>query len=107
MSAAELPEEFQKAHFAEDFIFRVKAASRTWKRDHAVERLRPTLDIGAVRGGEDFNFDLTHKRVLNHSFEPDDSDNIKQDMSIDVYGREKDGESDSGKDASIEELYNA
>ena len=28
--------------------------------------------------------------MLNHVHEVDDSDNIKQDMSIDVYGRDKD-----------------
>ena len=59
-----------------------------------------------MRGGEDFNFNLEHKRVLNHTFEPDDADNIKQDMSIDVYGREDDKKDDK-KDASVEALYNA
>ena len=72
-----------------------------------MEKLQPELTLGDVRGGEDFNFNLDHKRVLNHSYEPDDSDNIKQDMSIDVYGRDKDDKKDEKKDASIEELYNA
>ena len=67
-----------------------------------MEKLQPELTLGDVRGGEDFNFNLEHKRVLNHTFEPDDADNIKQDMSIDVYGRE-----DDKKDASVEALYNA
>lgn len=71
-----------------------------------MEKLQPELTLGDVRGGEDFNFNLEHKRVLNHTFEPDDADNIKQDMSIDVYGREDDKKDDK-KDASVEALYNA
>lgn len=34
-----------------------------------------------------FNFNLDEKRVLNFENEVSDEDNIKQDMSIDVYGR--------------------
>ena len=71
-----------------------------------MEKLQPELTLGDVRGGEDFNFNLEYKRVLNHTFEPDDADNIKQDMSIDVYGREDDKKDDK-KDASVEALYNA
>ena len=71
-----------------------------------MEKLQPELTLGDVRGGEDFDFNLEHKRVLNHTFEPDDADNIKQDMSIDVYGREDDKKDDK-KDASVEALYNA
>jgi phosphatidylinositol glycan class S len=106
MDAAELPEEMREADFCEDFEFRAKAALRTWQRQHAMEKLQPELTLGDVRGGEDFNFNLEHKRVLNHTFEPDDADNIKQDMSIDVYGREDDKKDDK-KDASVEALYNA
>ena len=36
-----------------------------------------------------FNFNLDEKRVLNFENEVSDSDNIKQDMSIDVYGRQE------------------
>lgn len=37
-----------------------------------------------------FNFNLDEKRVLNFENEVSDDDNIKQDMSIDVYGRKDD-----------------
>eukprot|EP00793_Prasinoderma_coloniale_P002582 PRCOL_00002064-RA len=106
MDVDKLPEEFRAASFAEDFEFRAKAALRTWQRPHAIEKLTPELGTGDVRGGEDFNFDISNKRVLNHVHEVDDSDNIKQDMSIDVYGRDKD-EKATKPDASVEELYNA
>ena len=36
-----------------------------------------------------FNFDLTDKRVLNMENVVNDDDNIKQDISIDVYGRKE------------------
>ena len=40
-----------------------------------------------------FNFSTKDKRVLNFENEVNDDDNVKQDMSIDVYGRkEKDEE---------------
>lgn len=39
-----------------------------------------------------FNYNLDEKRVLNFENVVDDSDNVKQDMSIDVYGRKKDDE---------------
>mmetsp|Transcript_39947 Transcript_39947/g.118939 ORF Transcript_39947/g.118939 Transcript_39947/m.118939 type:complete len:117 (-) Transcript_39947:1410-1760(-) len=45
------------------------------------------VPIGEVRTS--WNFSLEHKRVLNMVNEVNDSDNIKQDMSIDVYGRQK------------------
>ena len=41
----------------------------------------------------DWNFDVSkHKRVLNLVHEVSDEDNIKQDKSIDVYGRFDDEE---------------
>lgn len=43
----------------------------------------------------DWNYNVDHKRVLNLVHEVTDEDNIKQDKSIDVYGRfddEKEGE---------------
>ena len=48
----------------------------------------------------DFNFSVEDKRVLNMENVVSDSDNIKQDLSIDVYGREKE------EDTEIEKLYN-
>lgn len=47
-----------------------------------------------------FNYNLDEKRVLNFENVVDDSDNVKQDMSIDVYGRQKDEEADASQQAS-------
>jgi hypothetical protein len=47
-----------------------------------------SIKIGEVKGG--FNFQPNvHKRVLNAVSEVNDDDNVKQDISIDVYGRQK------------------
>ena len=48
---------------------------------------RDLVPLGKVRS--DFNYDLSDKRVLNFENEVKDEDNIKQDMSIDVYGRKQ------------------
>lgn len=98
LSHADLPEEFANGKFADEFLFRAEATCRTWKRQHAVEVILPQLG-DAVQ--TDFFFDLTHKRILNEVYEVNDSDNIKQDMSIDVYNRDKGSEEDA-----ISELYN-
>lgn len=44
-----------------------------------------------------FNYNLDEKRVLNFENVVDDSDNVKQDMSIDVYGRKQDGDDEPDK----------
>ena len=61
----------------------------------------------AVRS--DWNFNLEDKRILNMDYEVSDSDNIKQDLSIDVYGRqdEEEGEGAPEEDKAIQSLYNA
>lgn len=43
------------------------------------------MPLGKVRST--FNFSLDNKRVLNFENVVTDDDNVKQDMSIDVYGR--------------------
>ncbi len=43
------------------------------------------MPLGQVRSK--FNFNLDEKRVLNMENIVNDADNVKQDMSIDVYGR--------------------
>ena len=48
------------------------------------------MPLGRTR--RQFNFNIEEKRVLNFENEVNDSDNIKQDMSIDVYGRSKEDE---------------
>ena len=47
---------------------------------------RDIVPLNAVR--DSFNFSLEQKRVLNFEHVVSEADNIKQDMSIDVYGRE-------------------
>ena len=47
-----------------------------------------------------FNYNLDEKRVLNFENVVDDSDNVKQDMSIDVYGRKQEGEDEPEKGAA-------
>jgi phosphatidylinositol glycan class S len=51
-----------------------------------------------------FNYDTTDKRVLNFENVVNDDDNVKQDMSIDVYGRkQQDGEDEEGGEAAAAE----
>lgn len=82
-----LPANFKNAEFCEDFEFRAKCAARTWLRPHPQEHLMDIVPIGESKG--DWNFDETHKRILNFVNEVNDDDNIKQDMSIDVYDRQQ------------------
>ncbi|BBN14500.1 hypothetical protein MPTK1_6g12270 [Marchantia polymorpha subsp. ruderalis] len=96
-----LPPEFAGHRYCEDFDFRTKCASRTWKRDHAVEFLMNLVPRDGVRS--DWNFSLEDKRVLNMENIVNDDDNIKQDISIDVYGRTAKEEEMSSE---IAELFN-
>ncbi|GBG61511.1 hypothetical protein CBR_g21853 [Chara braunii] len=96
-----LPEEFRSGRFSESFDFRAKCAARTWKRQHPQENLLHLVEEGSVRS--DFNFSLEVKRVLNEEVVVNDDDNIKQDLSIDVYGRAK----DKNEMKEIDKLYNA
>ncbi|KAL3692250.1 hypothetical protein R1sor_005901 [Riccia sorocarpa] len=96
-----LPPEFQVARFAEEFDFRTKCASRTWKRDHAREFLMKLVPTDGVRS--DWNFSLEDKRVLNMENVVRDEDNIKQDISIDVYGRTP---KEDEMSQEIAEMYN-
>ncbi|CAM6098552.1 unnamed protein product [Calypogeia fissa] len=102
LDASLLPKEFGDKAFCENFDFRAKCASRTWKRDHPRENLMSLVPTdGSVRS--DWNFSMKDKRILNEEHIVKDSDNIKQDMSIDVYGRtEKEEEMTS----EISQLYN-
>lgn len=60
---------------------------------------RDIVPLGQVRSN--FNFNLERKRVLNFVNVVSDEDNVKQDMSIDVYGRkEKQEADDAQKEAS-------
>ncbi|GAQ86970.1 hypothetical protein KFL_003230150 [Klebsormidium nitens] len=99
--ASILPEEFQGGVFADDFDYRTKCAARTWKRSHAQEHLLNMVPIGSVRS--DFNYKIEDKRVLNQENDVKDEDNIKQDLSIDVYGRKKEDEEEN----EVAKLYSA
>eukprot|EP00443_Scrippsiella_acuminata_P009053 CAMPEP_0115256946 /NCGR_PEP_ID=MMETSP0270-20121206/46513_1 /TAXON_ID=71861 /ORGANISM="Scrippsiella trochoidea, Strain CCMP3099" /LENGTH=280 /DNA_ID=CAMNT_0002672625 /DNA_START=86 /DNA_END=928 /DNA_ORIENTATION=- len=94
-----------EAQWCSDLTFRTGCAARTWMRDHARDVVKKLVPEGEVCS--DFNTSTEHKRILNFVNEVKDSDNIKQDMSIDVYGRE--GDEDTPKDevdSQIAELYN-
>ncbi len=68
----------------EDMLVRSMAAARTFKRRVEAQ----IIPLGEV--ADDFNFNTEKKRVLNQVFEPSFADNVKQDKSIDVYGRADD-----------------
>lgn len=82
---ARLPEQFGEAFFCDEWAYRLEAAARTWQRPHAQDNLMDLVPLGKVR--TNFNFNLDNKRVLNFENVVTDDDNVKQDMSIDVYGR--------------------
>ncbi|EFJ15993.1 hypothetical protein SELMODRAFT_422124 [Selaginella moellendorffii] len=113
---SQLPEELRSGAFCEDFAFRTKCAARSWMRDYPQEKIVRYIPLGTVRS--DFNYNLEDKRVLNKVNIVTDADNIKQDMSIDVYGRKKDDDANTATDAAppskkeleedlISSLYNA
>lgn len=59
---------------------------------------RDIVPLGQVKSRFNYNVDL--KRVLNFENVVDDSDNVKQDMSIDVYGRKDKDEEPKQKAAA-------
>ena len=70
---------------------RAEICARTWDRPYPQEMLMDIVPLGTSKS--DWNFDVSkHKRVLNLVHEVSDEDNIKQDKSIDVYGRFDDEE---------------
>ena len=62
------------------------------------------MPLGMVKSS--FNYDTTDMRVLNMENVVSDTDNIKQDMSIDVYGRKQEEETKQG-DEDIDSLLAA
>ncbi|CAM9578267.1 unnamed protein product [Laminaria digitata] len=74
----------EDAHICENAVERSLAAARTYKRRVEAQM----CGFGDVLDG--FNFSIERKRILNHKYEPSFDDNVKQDKSIDVYGREED-----------------
>lgn len=73
----------EEAHPCENMLERTMAAARTFKRRVEAQM----CGFGDVL--TDFNFSTERKRILNHKYEPSFDDNVKQDKSIDVYGREE------------------
>ncbi|KAL6775756.1 hypothetical protein ACKKBG_A18370 [Auxenochlorella protothecoides x Auxenochlorella symbiontica] len=82
---AALPAEFAEARFCEEYETRCDSAARTWLRPHALDNLLGIVPLGQVKSN--FQYSVVDKRVLNFENVVDDDDNIKQDLSIDVYGR--------------------
>ena len=116
----QLPKEFvgdDKPMWGEKFTERINAATRTFKRRKEAQMVRfprpsfarpiqealfssvlrarfsPFFSTPQVKLGEvssNYQFSTERKRILNSSWEPSFDDNVKQDMSIDVYNREAD-----------------
>lgn len=107
MDLSLLPEELRSedgVKFADSFIFRMECVARTWMRPHAVENCQSIVPASpAVRS--DWNFSVANNtRILNFENVVNDNDNVKQDMSIDVYGRKEEG---VDIEKQIEDLANA
>ncbi|EFN58417.1 hypothetical protein CHLNCDRAFT_140366 [Chlorella variabilis] len=84
-SKAAYPAEFAEGTFCEDYETRCDACARTWMRPHAMDNLLDIVPLGQLKSN--FNYSTADKRVLNADNIVNDDDNIKQDLSIDVYGR--------------------
>lgn len=104
-----LPEEFSEGLFCENYEYRCEASARTWTRPHAMDNLmyntffelgiqlcfRDIVPLNQVKSN--FNFKTDMKRVLNFKNVVTDEDNIKQDISIDVYGRQEKTEKETAE----------
>lgn len=94
-----LPAEFSEGLFCEEYDTRCDACARTWMRPHAMDNLLDIVPLGQVKSS--FKYSIDDKRVLNFENVVNDDDNIKQDISIDVYGRKQ--ESDAATEAAQED----
>jgi len=56
------------------------------------------VPLGQTKGK--WNYNLDEKRVLNLENVVNDEDNIKQDLSIDVYGRKSEEDADAAPEAA-------
>ena len=77
-----------------DLLNCIRDAMNMWCKSRCLS-CRDIVPLGQNKSN--FNYNLDEKRVLNFENVVDDSDNVKQDMSIDVYGRQKDD--DDAQDA--------
>ncbi|KAJ8901459.1 hypothetical protein NDN08_007305 [Rhodosorus marinus] len=73
-----------RAVWGENFQERANAAARTFLRRPEAK----LLDLGEI--STKIQFSTERKRILDSTWEPNFDDNVKQDISIDVYNREAD-----------------
>lgn len=104
---SELPEAFtrgDKLSYGEDFAERMCAAARTFKRMPTSKSILKVGQMSTCDEGGKLTFCTDGiQRILNEQWEPNFDDNVKQDGSIDVYGR---GEG-ADESADVQKLYNA
>eukprot|EP00611_Tribonema_gayanum_P016435 TRINITY_DN2862_c0_g1_i1.p1 TRINITY_DN2862_c0_g1~~TRINITY_DN2862_c0_g1_i1.p1 ORF type:complete len:245 (+),score=57.67 TRINITY_DN2862_c0_g1_i1:75-737(+) len=81
----------ENAILCENAVERSLAAARTMRR----RKEGQLVAVGATRSN--FNFQIVRKRILNQVYEPSFADNVKQDKSIDVYGRDDDNSAEVAK----------
>lgn len=82
-SLTKLIEGFEGVQICESMIERAAAAARTFRR-----RPEATTFIAIDNTSEELNFNTDRKRILDMQYEPSFDDNVKQDRSIDIYGRD-------------------
>jgi len=94
---------YDGVELCENVMERAAAASRTFRRREEAKMLE------LYEMSDEYNFSTERKRILNQVKVVSDDDNIKQDKSIDVYGRggDDDDDNDNGLKDEIEKLANA
>lgn len=80
--------EGESVALGEAFEERVQAAARTFRRSPEIAELIPPGTLT-----EKLNYSVATKRILNEDWQPNFEDNVKQDISIDVYNRADDVDS--------------
>lgn len=93
---AGLVKEGETAAWGEAFAERVQAAARTFRRSPEI------VDLIAIGDTKEVNHSVATKRVINEDWEPNFDDNVKQDISIDVYDRSSDVDA-----SEVAKAYNA
>lgn len=86
--------EGENVAFGESFTERSQSSARTYRRSPEIAKMLPTGQIT-----EDLNHSIERKRLIEDDWEPDFSDNVKQDKSIDVYNRDDES-------SDVKDLYN-
>lgn len=84
----DLPDALACGQLCEAFLYRAEAAARCWKRPYPEEMLMALVPLGSVKEFGTFDCE-NNPRVLNAEHVVSDADNVKQDLSIDVYGRKE------------------